>query len=171
MPLVGLRPNELVRTPDGLGTVVSVDAVEGEQPVWNLEVHGTHTYHAGSGGVLVHNMALCEKILKAQQIAMKAAQGFENLQCVECTNAIVKALKKEGLSGEVIDLISNGSGIPGGIYSDRFGGFISTNGKHRAVPIGGLVFDNHNPSGTPYQNWIDDLHTHPSFQPLIVTPF
>ena len=59
MPLVGLRPNERVRTPDGLGTVVSVDAVEGEQPVWNLEVHGTHTYHAGSGGVLVHNNGDC----------------------------------------------------------------------------------------------------------------
>ena len=59
MPLVGLRPNERVRTPDGLGTVVSVDAVGGEQPVWNLEVHGTHTYHAGSGGVLVHNTGNC----------------------------------------------------------------------------------------------------------------
>ena len=79
MPLVGLRPGERVRTPEGGGTVVSVDEVEGEHPVWNLEVHGTHTYHAGIAGVLVHNAGLCSRIAESKKLLREAKKTRKSL--------------------------------------------------------------------------------------------
>ena len=59
VPLAGLRPGEWLRTPDGAAVVLAAEPVPGGQPVWNLEVHGHHTYHAGTAGVLVHNNGAC----------------------------------------------------------------------------------------------------------------
>ena len=55
VPLAGLRPGEWLRTPEGAAVVLAAEPVPGGQPVWNLEVHGHHTYHAGTAGVLVHD--------------------------------------------------------------------------------------------------------------------
>ena len=83
VPLMGLRPGERVRLPDGSGTVVLVEVIEGRQPVWNLEVHGTHTYYAGNAGVLVHNVGDCNVprrlITSDKQLGKKIAQRAREL--------------------------------------------------------------------------------------------
>jgi hypothetical protein len=50
-----LQPNESLRTTSGTTTVTSLSHIAGSTPVYNLEIHGTHVYHVGTGGVLVHN--------------------------------------------------------------------------------------------------------------------
>ena len=50
-----LQPNETLPTTTGTTTVTSLIQVPGSTPVYNLEIHGTHVYHVGSSGVLVHN--------------------------------------------------------------------------------------------------------------------
>lgn len=50
-----LKPNETLRTTSGSTTVTSLTHVPGSTAVYNLEIHGTHVYHVGSSGVLVHN--------------------------------------------------------------------------------------------------------------------
>ena len=50
-----LQPNETLRTTTGTTTVTSLSHIPGSTPVYNLEIHGTHVYHVGSSGVLVHN--------------------------------------------------------------------------------------------------------------------
>ena len=56
-----MRLNDRVRTPDGTANVVSVEPIGPPQPVWNLEIHGTHTYHADATGILVHNSGICNE--------------------------------------------------------------------------------------------------------------
>jgi hypothetical protein len=45
------------------------------------------------------------------------------------------------------------------IYSDKFGPKpLGDKGvPHRAVRVGDAVFDNMNPNGIPYSEWVDDL--------------
>ena len=54
-----LQPNETLRTTTGTTTVTSLSHIPGSTPVYNLEVHGTHVYHVGTSGVLVHNGDPC----------------------------------------------------------------------------------------------------------------
>ena len=50
-----LQPNETLRTTTGTTTVTSLSHIVGSTPVYNLEIHGSHVYHVGTSGVLVHN--------------------------------------------------------------------------------------------------------------------
>ena len=43
-----------------------------------------------------------------------------------------------------------------GIYSMK-NGMISTNGYHEAIKVEDTVFDNLNPKGIDYKQWVDDL--------------
>ncbi len=43
-------------------SVTSLRHIQGSTAVYNLEIHGTHVYHVGSSGVLVHNGNLCFKV-------------------------------------------------------------------------------------------------------------
>jgi len=54
-----LQPNETLRTTTGTTTVTSLSHIPGSTPVYNLEIHGTHVYHVGTSGVLVHNGDPC----------------------------------------------------------------------------------------------------------------
>ncbi len=59
-----LQPKETLRTTTGTTTVTSLRYVPGATPVYNLEIHGTHVYHVGTSGVLVHNSLPCDDYLK-----------------------------------------------------------------------------------------------------------
>ncbi len=50
-----LQPNEALRTTAGTTTVTSLSQIPGSTAVYNLEIHGTHVYHVGTSGVVVHN--------------------------------------------------------------------------------------------------------------------
>lgn len=55
VPAAELRNGEQLRTLQGLATVASIIPRGPPQPVYNIEVEVTHTYHVGHQGVLVHN--------------------------------------------------------------------------------------------------------------------
>jgi hypothetical protein len=55
-----LQPNETLRTAAGTTTVTSFCHIPGSTAVYNLETHGTHVYHVGTSGVLVHNSGPCD---------------------------------------------------------------------------------------------------------------
>lgn len=101
-------------------------------------------------------------------VASTAAKGFKNFRCKECADAIVKAMKEKGYCGEIIDIQARGNRPL--IYSDRAGKVISEDGTHRAVRIGDTVFDNHNPNGLSFDDWVNDLNTVYGFD-IIVTHF
>lgn len=56
-----LRIGERVVTLNGTTKVVSIKQRSGKEPVYNLEVHGTHTYYVGKIGALVHNQ--CAQVM------------------------------------------------------------------------------------------------------------
>jgi hypothetical protein len=55
-----LTTSELLRTVHGTARVVRTVARRIPEPVYNIEVLTTHTYHVGSLGVLVHNPDPCD---------------------------------------------------------------------------------------------------------------
>ena len=131
--------------------VLSVAVLPGLATVYNFEVDEDHDYFVGQSGLLVHNAGACD-------IARRAAQGFKNGECKPCADAIKKALTEAGedFRPRVIqtgDALRNGN-----IYSDAIRDNISTNGYHEAVQVGDTVFDNINPNGISFQDWLNDLN-------------
>lgn len=43
------------------------------------------------------------------------------------------------------------------IYSDKYGGTITLNGKYQAIKIGDMVYDSLTPNGMNYDMWLEDL--------------
>jgi len=83
---------------------------------------------------------------------------FENLQCEECATAIIDALRANGVSGRVIRIQARGGADF--IASDLYQGgatAISRNGKHAAVLIEDVVFDNLNPKGVSHKSFVESL--------------
>jgi hypothetical protein len=64
VPAGQLKVGERVVTRNGTTKVVTVMKRSGSEPVYNLEVHGTHTYFVGStgGGAWVHNTCVADDI-------------------------------------------------------------------------------------------------------------
>jgi len=86
-----------------------------------------------------------------QDVAAKvASKNTQMFKCKECATNIVAALKEKGVSGVIINLETPYSNI----WNDKAGKNISTNGSHRAVQVGNIVFDNINPNGVIYGDWI-----------------
>jgi hypothetical protein len=77
---------------------------------------------------------------------------FIKYQCIDCMKKIVETLQAKGVKGEVLK-VKTGTGR---IWSDKHG-VISTTGEHYAVKVGDTVYDNLNPKGIPYREWVDDL--------------
>jgi hypothetical protein len=50
-----LQPGDRLRTLRGLAQITAIVPRAGPEPVFNLEVAGSHVYHVASSGVLVHN--------------------------------------------------------------------------------------------------------------------
>ena len=153
VPAGRLAVGERLRThARGIVRIHSIARRPREEWVYNLEVHGEHVYEVSGLGVLVHNNYV--------QIASAVARRFGLLDCVPASNAIVKALKAQGIRGEVIHLRTiNKHGF---ILSDKHGSSaISRNGHHVGVRVEGMVFDNIHPDGIPYEKWLQDFHADP----------
>ncbi|MEJ7595954.1 MAG: ParB/RepB/Spo0J family partition protein [Planctomycetaceae bacterium] len=78
-----LQPRETLRTTSGTTTVTSLNHIPGSTAVYNLEIHGTHVYHVGTSGVLVHNgdpcplaEALLNPLLKLRDILVGNVEDF-----------------------------------------------------------------------------------------------
>ena len=107
--------------------------------------------------------ALTGPILAAKlpsNIIPSIARQFRNFECMDCVDAIVTTLQKEGINGQILDMVtSSDKGLSANIWSDTAGKLISTNGKHRTVLVGEKVYDNVHPDGINYGDWLNDFHT------------
>jgi hypothetical protein len=114
---------------------------------------------------------LWSNVTRAQAIS----EGLPSANCWgECfahADGLIAGLKNEGISGS--ELIVN----PGNkwVFSDSLGPLGEQGAIHRAVRVGGTVFDNMRPGGIPYSAWIDDLggpqFLNPPQARLTVVPF
>ena len=90
------------------------------------------------------------------EIISKITRKFDNLECEECAEAVVKELQSLGIKGEIIDVKATVTKY-GGLWSDKEGKVISTNGFHRAILVDGKVYDNIHKTGTNFSEWWSDL--------------
>ena len=65
-------------------------------------------------------------------------------------------MKKEGIVGEHIEIRNT----YGPIIESKKNGIIGETGFHEAIKVGDTVFDNLNPDGIKYDDWLDDLEYH-----------
>ena len=104
------------------------------------------------------------------------AKTFKTFECTDCTQAIVSALKKEGVSGEIVTLNAN-STRRGYIYSETAaklngdGGIISSSGLHQGVLVDGKVYDNIHTNGIDYNDWLKDFEVLGGFKEPSKTKF
>lgn len=94
----------------------------------------------------------------ALAVAAGAARGFEVLQCHACAESIKKALLAAGHRGQLIELRGAG-GRDFMICPSHDGGqsTITQNGRHVAVRVGDVTFDNLHPDGVPFDEWLKDF--------------
>jgi hypothetical protein len=109
--------------------------------------------------------ALAAPVLAAKtpsSIIPSVARRFGDFQCVECADAILAALKKEGIEdAKIISLQAKGrmDTRSGNVWSDTAQRTISTNGHHRGVLIDGKVYDNIHKQGVDVDTWKNDFHS------------
>jgi hypothetical protein len=94
----------------------------------------------------------------AQATAATAAHGFQVFQCQECAAHIRNTLLATGHHGQMIEI----QGLGGRDFMvclsyDAGRSTISQNGKHVAIRIGDMVFDNLHPDGLPFDIWLRDF--------------
>ncbi len=77
---------------------------------------------------------------------------MSNYKCMDYADELEKLMIDNNVNGMRIHVTS----YTGNIWSNRHGN-ISMNGKHDAIKIGDTVFDNLNPKGISYEDWLDDL--------------
>ncbi|WP_080402154.1 RHS repeat-associated core domain-containing protein [Burkholderia ubonensis] len=96
-------------------------------------------------------------LAKARAYAKSLPARFKELfKCKEFANALKGKLENAGIEGEHL-ILDTPSVERGNIWSDRAQENIATNGHHEGIKVGDVVFDNMNPEGVPYSDWIDDL--------------
>ena len=134
---------------------------------------------AASGRVLINLLKSILPKSTAELLAEKAAlivaklpaSTFKIFECSQCANTIVKALQKAGISGQTLKVTANhGAEF---IVSDLYKGGaspITQNGRHYAVQVGDMVFDNLNKSGVLREIWEKALHS-PFGHTIEATPF
>jgi len=141
---------------------ISIDALRSYKKdgiVYNLSVANNHTFFVGNTGILGHNCDIDEIMGK---LVRKVPKKYcKNGQCVPFSEKLIKLLDEKGIPNKRIEITairSNPKKAPN-IWSDSFGGNISTNGSHNAVRVGDKIYDNNNLSGVHYNEWYGDLIT------------
>ena len=76
----------------------------------------------------------------------------KNFQCVGFADEMERMMKQNKIIGERV-IIESGTGV---IWSSKFG-TISTNGIYHAIRVGDTIYDNLNPTGIKYGEWLYDL--------------
>ncbi len=95
---------------------------------------------------------------KLLQKLPKITKKYGLFKCVQCADEMVNLLKSEGVKGTLLEIRTIGSkGMAGNIWSDVMQTNISTNGRHQAVQVGNMVFDNVHKKGIEYNKWIKDF--------------
>lgn len=92
---------------------------------------------------------------KTKELSDEISDDYKtNGKCDQYADALENKMKENNISGERIKVTpKTGQDI---IYSDKFG-VIGDNGYHDAIKVGDYIFDNMNPNGVPYSEWVSDL--------------
>lgn len=85
----------------------------------------------------------------AKQISDEYKQVF---QCDKFADELERLMKEKEIAGERVSIHSESDYI----LSDKYG-LISENGWHYAIKVGDIIFDNLNPEGVNYDDWLWDL--------------
>jgi hypothetical protein len=123
-----------------------------------------------AGCELVHNDCATKA---AAIIAKLPGKLFKIFECKKCATAIVRALQREGIHGQVITATADRSYKAGLMVSDLAapGVTISRNGIHQGVQVGDIVFDNLTPGGVAVSEWKSSLHAPGKAIDFSVEPF
>ena len=109
----------------------------------------------------IERAALVNKLNKLVEADItKIAEKYENLQCVECANAIQKHLEQLDIHGVRINLqckLTEGGNYFGNIALKSEDRIISMNGKHTAILFNNKVYDNIYPNGISYKDWKNEF--------------
>ena len=108
----------------------------------------------------------------ALNVAASAARGFDVLQCDPCAKNIRDALVAAGHRGQLIEIRGAG-GQDFMICLSHDGGraTITQNGRHLAIRVGNMVFDNLHPDGMAVDAWLADFDAIGGVQVFRVTEF
>jgi hypothetical protein len=91
-------------------------------------------------------------------VAANAAQGFQVFQCQQCAESIKQALLAAGLRGQELEI--RGAGGRDFIVCLSYDGgqtTITQNGRHLAIRVRDIVFDNLHSNGMPFDQWMKDF--------------
>lgn len=159
---IDLNVGDVVVGATGGRAITSIVAAPVSVPVYNIQVDGTHTYTAGLSSLLVHNKSSATGPAEAV-IAKLPKSLFKPFHCTQCAEAMVEALKAEGIHGQLLKISAKKGPLgqmPDFIGNDllKFGTGITQNGLHEAVRVGDVVFDNFLRAGVPYNEYANALH-------------
>ncbi len=101
------------------------------------------------------NRTFIGPLTEPQSIASKAAFGFDNFECIQCTDAVVTAIKGRGFSGQIRQVSSQGHIGTTRVRSSQSIGFQN----HFGVQVDDLIFDNISPFGVPVNDFFSSLFT------------
>ncbi|WP_172253550.1 polymorphic toxin-type HINT domain-containing protein [Saccharibacillus deserti] len=140
------------------GTKLAIELIEQEQRntrVYNMTVDEFHTYFVSDLGIWVHNTndenCDIDKIARIINDIPGVCKKWG--KCKDFADSFESNLKKNGISGQRINIISS----TGQIYSEKLGRSVTDNGEHSAIRIGDVIYENLNPKGVPYKEWAGDL--------------
>ena len=106
------------------------------------------------------------------QVAATAAQGFKLYQCDKCADNVQKALIAAGLHGDRIELRAKlGALFIVCLSYDGGNASITLNGRHVAIRVGNMVFDNLHSAGMTFDDWLRDFLAPAGVSIVQVDPF
>ena len=92
-------------------------------------------------------------VAKTRKLAQTAKGANKLFECKTFANDLKTKMKKEGIVGEHIEIRNT----YGPIIESKKNGIIGETGFHEAIKVGDTVFDNLNPDGIKYDDWLNDL--------------
>jgi hypothetical protein len=94
-----------------------------------------------------------KNVTKGREFGSQSKYANQKYKCKEFAEDLRNQLKAEGIQGETVILKGGGKY---GIDSLKHGN-IAKNNYHEAIKVGDTVFDNMNPSGMKYDDWLYDV--------------
>lgn len=85
----------------------------------------------------------------------KISENYKNTKykCKEFAKSLQSLMQQNGLSGEKVTIESK---VSDNLYSTKYGN-ISNNGIHEGIKVEDTMYDNLNPNGINYNEWLEDL--------------
>ena len=95
-------------------------------------------------------------VAKTRKLAQTAKGANKLFECKTFANDLKAKMKKEGIIGEHIEIRNTNAPFVKSKKNDTIG----ANYYHQGIKVGDTIFDNLNPNGIKYDDWLDDLEYH-----------